>query len=97
MRSEANRDEFFPLVRACDEVQKITGYRPDPSAVWRWALKGRLECRRIGSRWFTTARAVREFLERSDARRNPTTAEAGEAAAARLRARGGRPRRRASA
>jgi hypothetical protein len=97
MRSETNRGGLMPLARACDEFERVTGYRPDPSAVWRWALKGKLECRRIGSRWFTTAAAVRDFLERSDARRSPTTAEAGEAAAARLRGRIGRGRRRASA
>ena len=52
--------------------EQLTGKRPHPSTVWRWALKGSngvtLKTWMIGGRRMTTAEAVNEFIEKRSAK-----------------------------
>jgi hypothetical protein len=68
----------------CTLIETLTGHKPSRATIWRWALSGRLETRRIGGRLYATESALRRMLER-DAMRNRGTAGArGLAAAERL-------------
>ena len=45
-------------------INKVPEFRHvSPPTRWRWALSGHLECVRLGRRLFTTASAVRRFLD----------------------------------
>lgn len=56
-------DRSEPLI----PINKVPEFlNVSPPTRWRWALSGELECVRLGRRLFTTAAAVRRFL---DARR----------------------------
>jgi len=64
----------------------LSGFKPSRSAFWRWLLDGRLESRRIGSRLFTTERAIRAILAADEARNLGSTNARGLAAKMRIEA-----------
>ena len=64
----------------------LSGFKPSRSAFWRWLLDGRLESRRIGSRLFTTERAIRAMLAADETRNHGSTNARGLAAAKRVEA-----------
>jgi len=70
-------------------VQSITGHKPSRATFWRWHLTGRLETRRIGGRIYATESAVRRMLERDEQAHRGSVNQRSQAAAERLRARGG--------
>jgi len=43
-------------------IQELSGFKPSRSALWRWHLSGRLECKRIGGRIYSTEDAIRKML-----------------------------------
>jgi len=64
----------------------LCGFKPSRSTYWRWLLTRRLESRRIGSRLFTTERAIRAMLAADEQRNRGSTGTRGTAAAERLSA-----------
>jgi len=75
-------------------VQRITGYRPSRSTLWRWHLKGRLKTTRVGGRLFSTESAILEMLAQDDRRNAGSCATRADAAVARMeREFGSDPRR----
>jgi hypothetical protein len=73
---------LMPLGRVPRLVEKISGIRPHISTIHRWKNQGiegvRLETVSIGSRCFTTEKAVYDFFEKSSAikRRDKSAIEA---------------------
>ncbi len=63
MKIDPSKDTLISIREACKALPR----RPSPSTVWRWTRKGangvRLEAVCIGSEWFTTREAFREFVE----------------------------------
>jgi hypothetical protein len=55
---------------ALAEVCRVLPKKPSPSTTWRWRTTGvkvngrtiKLECVRVGGRWFTTSAAWADFL-----------------------------------
>jgi hypothetical protein len=75
-------------------VQRITGFRPSRSTLWRWHLKGRLKTIRVGGRLFATETAIREMLAQDEMRNLGSRHTRADAAVARLeREFGSDPRR----
>lgn len=60
---DLENDELLPVIEVC---QARLGRRISPVTLWRWRLKGvngsKLECVRVGARWFTTHAAFTQFL-----------------------------------
>lgn len=58
-------EELLTFTQATKRLPKIGGKRPHASSIWRWARKGvqgvRLECRKIGGRFVTSAEALERF------------------------------------
>lgn len=65
-------------------VQRITGYRPSRSTLWRWHLKGRLKTTRVGGRLFATEAAIHDMLTRDEMRNLGSCGTRAAAAVARL-------------
>jgi len=57
-------DPLLTLGEAC----RLLPRRPSPATLWRWRAKGingtRLECVRVGGKWYTTRAAMSEFVRR---------------------------------
>jgi hypothetical protein len=70
-------------------VQRITGYRPSRSTLWRWHLKGRLKTIRIGGRLLATESAIREMLAQDEMRNQGSSDSRAAAAVARMEQRFG--------
>lgn len=64
----------------------LCGFKPSRSTYWRWLLTRRLESRRIGSRLFTTERAIRAMLAADEATNHGSTNSRGLAAKMRVEA-----------
>ena len=68
MAINIERDELLRLSKAL----RSCPIPPSPSTVWRWRTLGvcvggqriRRECVRIGGRWYTTKKALDEFIQR---------------------------------
>jgi Protein of unknown function (DUF1580) len=64
------REKLITFGQAAQFIDDMTAgsFRPNVSTIHRWALRGvkgrRLEVRRIGRKWFTSAEAVRRFIDR---------------------------------
>lgn len=64
-------DDLLTRGEAC----RLLPSRPSPATLWRWRTKGvgtgnqriRLECDRVGGRWYTTRAAMAEFISRQTA------------------------------
>ena len=58
-------EKILTFAEAAKTLPKIGGRRPHAPSVWRWARKGiggvKLECRRVGARFCTTAEALERF------------------------------------
>ncbi|MBW7866478.1 MAG: DUF1580 domain-containing protein [Candidatus Hydrogenedentes bacterium] len=58
-------DGLIPLNQIPHHIPCVNGRRPDVSTCWRWITAGvggiRLEGRRYGRKWFTTAQALDDF------------------------------------
>ncbi len=70
--------ETLSISAACTHIEELTGHRPHPATVTRWALSGRLPFRRVGRRLLVTRTAVRELLEAFNAPPAPVGAAARE-------------------
>lgn len=62
------------LKRLLDAIEEATGCRPHISTAIRWRTRGchgiRLDAVMIGNQWFSTASAVRAFVEATTAARS---------------------------
>jgi hypothetical protein len=41
------------MAQAAIRIQQLTGYKPSRSTMWRWVEAGRIQTRRIGTRYYT--------------------------------------------
>lgn len=60
-------ETILSFSEAAKALPKINGRRPHATTLWRWARKGlkgvRLETRRVGARFVTSAEALERFSE----------------------------------
>ena len=60
-------DKLITLAEAC----RLLPSRPSPATLWRWRVKGvngtKLECVRVGNRWYTTRAAMSRFISQQTA------------------------------
>ncbi len=80
-KSLGGTDLALSLPKAAKYMGELTGFTPSRTTMWRWYLKGRLECRRIGNNVYTTATAIEKMIA-ADELNNASSIEARAAAAA---------------
>ncbi len=71
MAIDLNVEQLITLSEAC----RLLPSPPSPATAWRWRVKGcnnaRLECLKIGKRWYTSKESVARFIA---AQNRPTRA-----------------------
>lgn len=68
MTIDIENEALLTLGQAC----RILPSKPSPATLWRWRTRGvlirdkrfKLECVRVGRKWYTTASAFADFLQR---------------------------------
>ena len=76
--------EVDRLTRVCELVKQRLGKYVSPSTTWRWRLKGvkvgdrrvKLECVRLAGCWYTTEKALAEFIRAQSERPTPNDSDA---------------------
>jgi hypothetical protein len=55
-------EKVFGMEQASIRIQEITGYKPSRSTLWRWIQAGRLQTKRLGTRYYTNETWIRECV-----------------------------------
>lgn len=70
MPDEPCLDPTLPLLTLAEACRRLPT-RPAPATMWRWRVRGvngvRLACVRVGSRWYTTEKAMTQFIAQQTA------------------------------
>ena len=55
-------EKVFGMEQASIRIQEITGYKPSRSTLWRWIQAGRLQTKRLGTRYYTNETWIHELV-----------------------------------
>jgi hypothetical protein len=62
-------EKVFGMEQASIRIQEITGYKPSRSTLWRWIQAGRIQTRRIGTRYYTNETWIADCIACDQAQR----------------------------
>lgn len=62
-------EKVFGMEQASIRIQEITGYKPSRSTLWRWIQAGRIQTRRIGTRYYTSETWIADCIACDQAQR----------------------------
>ena len=55
-------EKVFGMAQAAIRIQELTGFKPSRSTLWRWVEAGRIQTRRIGTRYYTSETWISECI-----------------------------------
>lgn len=55
-------EKVMGMEQASKRIEELTGYKPSRSTLWRWIQAGRIQTRRIGTRYYTSESWIIESL-----------------------------------
>jgi hypothetical protein len=62
-------EKVMGLAQAAIRIKELTGYKPSRSTMWRWIQAGRIQTRRIGTRYYTNETWIADCIACDQAQR----------------------------